>query len=277
MRNAIVISVYNSILEESKEYRSCMNTWEFYCKKYNIDLHLIKGKKYVNNDPTKPDYAAMCYDRWLEVDFPIDEYNRITFVDADTIIRWDAFDINEIFESNNIEIAVVHDQSGPGTPPYHFNQWLDFNPNIYSFVKGFFNAGFVSMRPKHLKELQNKLIHYREYYYKEKDIDSHVKGIGKKGGIKLDGLDNTAVCIILQELYSDEISWLPPTFNRQLSYIYLKDNSWIFWDDWKGYIEKISTFEFLNEAMVYHLGGMLLDRENIAETFWNNFKNYYNE
>jgi hypothetical protein len=40
------------------------------------------------------------------------------------MIRWDAFDINEILEYNNIGIAVVADQGGPGIPEYHFNQWL---------------------------------------------------------------------------------------------------------------------------------------------------------
>jgi len=274
-KNAIVIPIYNSLLE-SKEYNACINTWKFYCNKYNIHLHLIEGDKYIN-DTNTPDYAAMCYDRWLEVNFSPEEYNRITFVDADTIIRWDAFDFNQTFEENNIEIAVVHDQSGPGTPPYHFNQWLEFNSKIYSFVKGFFNAGFVSMKAEYLKNFQAALIPYREYYYREKDIECHVKGIGKEGGKRLDAMDNTAVCIVLQELYSDKISWIPSMFNCQLSYIYMGKNSWVIWEDWKEYVNKLNTFEFLNQAMIFHLGGMLLDKENITETFWNNFKKYYNE
>lgn len=274
-KNAIVIATYNSLLK-SKEYSACINTWKFYCDKYNIYLHLIEGDKYIN-DTNEFDYAAMCYDRWLEVDFSPLEYNRVTFIDADTIIRWDAFDFNKIFDENNIEIAVVSDQSGTGTPPYHFNQWLDFNPKIYSFVKGFFNAGFVSMKAEYLKDFQTALIPYREYYYKEKDINCHVKGIGKEGGKRLDAMDNTAVCIALQELYSDKISWISKIFNLQLSYIYPGKRGWIFWEDWNEFTKLINTFEFVNEAMIYHLGGILLDKENIAENFWNNFKKYYNE
>jgi hypothetical protein len=274
-KNVIVIPIYNSLLN-IKEYRACMNTWEFYCKKYNIDLHLLEGDKYIN-DTNEPDYAAMCYDRWLEVDFSPLEYNRVTFVDADTIVRWDTIDFNNIFDENNLEIAVVHDQSGPGTPPYHFNQWLDFNPKIYSFVKGFFNAGFVSMKTEYLKDFQNSLLLYKEYYYKEKDINCHVKGIGKEGGKRLDAMDNTAVCIAMQELYSDKISWIPKTFNLQLSYIYPSERGWIFWENWGEFTKRINTFEFVNEAMIFHLGGILLDRENTAELFWNTFKEYYNE
>jgi hypothetical protein len=277
-KNAIIISVYNSLLTSNREYEFCIKTWRYYCNKYNIELHLLEGDKYLEyKGEIKEDHALMCYDRWLEVDFPISEYNRITFIDADTIIRWDAFDFNKIFDENNLEIAVIHDQSGPGTPPYHFNQWLDFNPNIYSFVKGFFNAGFVSMKVEYLKDFQKALIPYKEYYYAEKDITGYVEGIGKEGGVRLDAMDNTAVCIVLQELYSDKISWLPSTFNLQLSYIYPGERDWVFWEDWNEFFKKISTFEFLNQGMVFHLGGILLSREKLVETFWNNFKEYYNE
>jgi hypothetical protein len=86
-----------------------------------------------------------------------------------------------------------------------------------------------------------------------------------------------AVCIVLQELYSDKISWLSSTFNLQLSYIYPGERDWVFWEDWNEFFKKISTFEFLNQGMVFHLGGILLSREKLVETFWNNFKEYYNE
>lgn len=269
-KNSIIIPVYNSLLK-NKEYEVCINTWEFYCNKYNIDLYLLEGDKYIND---KPDYAAMCYDRWLEVDCPPSQYNRVTFVDADTIIRWDAFDINEILENNNIGIAVVADQGGPGIPEYHFNQWLRFKPNLYSFVKGYFNAGFVSMKATHLQKLQNSFHEYRNYYYTEKDINCHVEGIGKEGGVRIDGMDQTAINLALQELFTD-ITFVPNTFNRQLSYIYPGENNWIFWENWDEFINKINTFEFLNEAMLFHLGGMLLSKENVMEKFWDNFKNYY--
>lgn len=277
LKNAIVIATYNS-LDEKKEYEVCIKTWKYYCDKHNIELHLLKGNKSVEyNGEIRDDHASMCYDRWLEINFSPSEYDRITFVDADTIIRWDAFDFNKIFDENNIEIAVVHDQSGPGTPPYHFNQWLGFNPKIYSFVKGFFNAGFVSMKVEYLKNFQEALLLYKNYYFTEKDIDGYVEGIGKKGGVRLDAMDNTAVCIVLQELYADKISWVSSTFNLQLSYIYMGKNNWVFWEDWNLFIEKITTFEFVNNAMIFHLGGILLHKGNTAELFWNNFKEYYNE
>jgi hypothetical protein len=275
-KNAIIISVYNSLLTSNREYEFCIKTWRYYCNKYNIELHLLEGDKYLEyKGEIKEDHALMCYDRWLEVDFPISEYNRITFIDADTIIRWDAFDFNELFDQNNLEIAVVHDQSGQGTPPYHFNQWLGFNPNIYSFVKGFFNAGFVSMKVEYLKKFQDNLRSYKEYYYKEKDITCHVEGIGKEGGVRLDAMDNTAVCIALQELYSDKISWIPSTFNLQLGYFYKGENNWLFWEDLPKFLKNVSTFDFIDSATIFHLGGVTLHHLNIADIFKNNFQKYY--
>ena len=270
LKNAIVIPVYNSLLK-NKEYEICVNTWKYYCNKHNIDLFLLEGDKYIND---KPDYAAMCYDRWLEADCPPSKYDRVTFVDADTMIRWDAFDINKTFKDNNIGIAVSADQGGSGIPEYHFNQWLQFKPNLYSFVKGYFNAGFVSMKATHLQKLQSKFSEYKNYYYTVKDINCHVEGIGKEGGVRIDGMDQTAINLALQELFTD-VTFVPNIFNRQLSYIYPGENNWVFWEDWDEFMSKINTFEFLNKALIFHLGGIILSKENLMETFWNNFKNNY--
>lgn len=274
-KNAIVIGAYNSLLSK-KEYKVCIDTWRYYCNKYNIELHLLEGNKTLEyNGEIKDDHASMCYDRWLEVDFSPTEYNRITFVDADMIIRWDTFDFNQRFETDKVEIVVVHDQSGPHTVTYHFNQWLKFNPKIYSFVKGFFNAGFVSMKAEHLKEFQKALLPYKNYYFTEKDIDGYIEGIGKKGGTRLDGLDNTAVCIVLQELFPDKIKWASPILNLQLGYFYKGKNDWVFWEDLNKFIEKVNSLDFVDKAFIFHLGGVTLHNCNVTELFWDKFKEHY--
>lgn len=263
MKNVIVIPTYNSLLN-NKNYNNCVNTWRSYCEKHNVELYLIQGEKSYNN--IKNDYAGMCFDRWLDVDFSPEEYDRITFVDADTIIRWDAFDFNQVFRENNLEIAVVLDQGGPNVPIYHLNQWLKFNPNIYSFVKGYFNAGFVSMKVRHLIEFKKLLILYKEYYYNEKDINTHVEGIGKIGGVRLDAMDQTAVNIVMQELFLNEITFVPKIFNCQVPYLF-KDN--------QDFINNYKNFDFLNEGIIFHLGSTTLAYTNFMNDFWNTFKSNY--
>jgi hypothetical protein len=260
-KNAIVIPVYNSLLN-NKEYNACVNTWRYYCQKYNIELHLLEGDKQHNGEI---DHAAMCYDRWLEPKFPSSEYNRITFVDADTVIRWDAFDINEVFEQNNLGVVVVGDQGGPGVPRYHFNQWLKFRPDVYSFTKGYFNAGFVSMKATHLEKLQELFPSFKNYYYTEKDINCHVKGVGKEGGVRIDGMDQTAINIALQELFKD-VHFVDKTFNLQLSYFY---------KTWDEFFSNCKEFEFINDAAIYHLGGLVLTKVDLATHYWDTFKEQY--
>jgi hypothetical protein len=267
MKNAIIIPTYNSLLKY-EGYNTCINTWKYYCEQYNIDLILLEGEKLHTSDlnDNKNDYALMCYDRWLDVNISEEDYDRVTFVDADTIIRWDAFDFNQTFKDNNLDIVVVHDQGGQGVPEYHLNQWLKFNPNIYSFVKGYFNAGFVSMKVNQLKEFQKAILPYKEYYYTEKDINCHVKGIGKLGGVRIDAMDQTAVNISLQELFPNKITFVPKIFNCQVPYLF-KDN--------QDFLNSYKSFDFLNEGIIFHLGSSTLAYTNFMNDFWNNFKEYY--
>jgi len=269
VKNVIVIPIYNNLLQSDKygvPYSKCVDTWRFYCNLHNIELHLIEGNKTYEYNGTQNDYAAMCFDRWLDININLSEYDRITFVDADTIVRWDAFDFNKTFLENNLNIVVVQDQGGPGIPEYHLSQWLGFNPNIPSFIKGYFNAGFVSMKAHHLEGLQKELTKYKEYYYTEKDITGHVEGIGKPGGVRLDAMDQTAVNIVLQELYPNEITFAPKIFNCQVPYLFRGN---------QDFINNYKNFEFLNEGIIFHLGSTTLAYTNFINDFWNTFKDYY--
>jgi hypothetical protein len=261
-KNAIVIPVYNE-LYKNEQYNKCIKTWEKYCVKHNIELHLLEGEKYFNSFP---DYAAMCYDRWIDKKFPISEYDRITFVDADTIVRWDLPDINQIFDENSLDIVVVPDQGGNHVKNYHVNQWLHFKPNAFNIVKTYFNAGFVSMKSHHLEKIQKQIGLYKDYYYTNKDINCHVKGIGKENGIRIDAMDQTAINILIQELFPNDITFIQKEFNCQVPYLFKGD------DDFKN---NYQNFEWLNEGFIFHLGSSTLAYMNLINEFWENFKENY--
>lgn len=262
MKNALIIPAFNSLLD-LPEYKTCVNTWKFYCKRYNIELHLLEGNKHYGDNI--PDWAGIDFDRYLDKKFPADEYNRITFVDADTIIRWDAYNFYEFFDNNNLNIVVVEDQGGDNVAPYHYNQWKNFKPNLNLHAK-YFNSGFISMKASCLQKIQEEISKYKNYYYNEKDINCHPVGIGKEGGVRLDAPSQTPINIILQEFYSNEIYFAPSIFNLQLSYYY---------NSWEEFFNNCEKLEFLNSAMIYHLGGVILAQKNLATNFWNLFKNNY--
>jgi hypothetical protein len=75
------------------------------------------------------------------------------------------------------------------------------------------------MKVNQLKEFQKSILPYKEYYYTEKDINCHVKGIGKLGGVRIDAMDQTAVNISLQELFPNKITFVPKIFNCQVNLI----------------------------------------------------------
>jgi len=261
-KNAIVIPTYNSLLK-NEQYNTCIKTWRYYCSKHNIELHLLEGEKYYNESP---DYAAMCYDRWTDVNFPISDYDRITFVDADTIVRWDFDNFNQMFEDSDLGIVVIEDQGGPHIKPYHVNQWLKFKPDALSIVKNYFNAGFVSMKSYHLSRLQNVIGLYKEYYYTNKDINSHVEGIGKKDGIRIDAMDQTAINISLQDLFPNDVTFVQKDFNCQVPYLFKDKND---------FENNYHSFDFLNKGGIFHFGSVTLANTNLINEFWTNFKTHY--
>jgi hypothetical protein len=262
-KNCIVIPVYND-LENNSNYSKCIDTWKYYCALHGIDLMLVRGYKYTPIG--HPDYAAMCFDRWSDVDPSIFDYDRITFVDADTIVRWDAFDFNQVFKDNKLEIVVVPDQAGVGTANYHLNQWLGCNPQAFSIVTKYFNAGFVSMKSTHLKEFQKELKKYRDYYYSEKDINCHMQGIGKEGGVRIDAMDQTAVNIALQDLFSKEITFVTKEFNCQVPYLFQLQ---------ERFLKEYKSFEFLNAGIIFHLGSTTLAYTEVVNDYWSLFGNNY--
>jgi hypothetical protein len=261
-KNAIIIPGYNGLFGHPN-YEICLETWKFYCKKYNIDLIILTGHKSYKN--VENDYAAMCFDRWVEVP-SYGDYERLTFVDGDTIIRWDAYNFIEVLENHNVEVGVIPDQGGNSVANYHLNQWVPYFPEVVPYIKTYFNAGFVTLKPKHLTLLQDKIKFYKEFYYQEKDINCHVEGIGKQGGIRLDAMDQTAINLTIQELFGEELTVLPKDFNCQVPYLYNTD---------QDFINNYKSFDFLNKGIIFHLGSTTLAYTNVVPDFWSKFKENY--
>jgi hypothetical protein len=122
------------------------------------------------------------------------------------------------------------------------------------------------MKAHHLLKLQEQIIYYKDYYYTHKDIEGHVKGIGKKGGVRIDAMDQTAVNIALQELYPSNITFVQKDFNCQVPYLFNGE------EDFKN---NYSSFDWLNEGYIFHLGSSTLAYTNLINEFWKNFKENY--
>jgi hypothetical protein len=122
------------------------------------------------------------------------------------------------------------------------------------------------MKSHHFSRLQQQIGLYKDYYYTYKDIEGHVKGIGIKNGVRIDAMDQTAVNIALQELFPHNITFISKEFNCQVPYLF-KGN--------EDFENNYSSFEWLNEGYIFHLGSSTLAYTNLVNEFWDNFNEYY--
>ena len=249
---AVIIPVYNN-LYKNPNYKVLVESWERYCKKYNIDLILLEGEK----DNT----AEICFDRW--VDFtPKKQYKRILYVDGDTYVRKETPNLFEEFENNNFKIVAVPDQGGSGL--YHLNQWKNFNLNWDITSLSYFNAGFISFPIDLFLKFQKLIPKYKDYYLKNKDMKFHPVGVGVENGIRMDALDQTGVNICIQKeikeltLLQHELNYQPVNHNhpelRIDKQIYTIDNR-----------KKLNNLDFLNKGFIFHFGSSTVNRTNISE------------
>lgn len=249
---AVIIPVYNN-LYQNPDYKVLINSWERYCKEYNIDFILLEGKK----DNT----AEICFDRWTDF-IPEKSYKRILYVDGDTYVRKETPNLFEEFEKNNLRIVAVPDQGGSG--PYHLNQWKDYNPDWDIMSLPYFNAGFISFPIDLFLEFQKLIPKYKDYYFKNHDNKFHPIGVGVENGIRMDALDQTGVNICIQKelkeltLLQHELNYQPVNHNnpelRVNKQVYTTDNR-----------KKLNNLDFLNKGFIFHFGSSTINRTNISE------------
>jgi hypothetical protein len=84
--------------------------------------------------------------------------------------------------------------------------------------------------------------------------------------VVIDGMDQTAINIALQELFPKDVYFVDKMFNLQLSYFY---------NNWNEFFSNCKDFEFINSAIVYHLGGLVLTKVDLATHYWDTFKENY--
>ena len=228
----LVIPIYNDVLAKNLQYNLLSKSWEEYCKKHNINLVYLEGNK--------PTTAEMCFERWEDFK-PSNDCKRITFVDVDTYIREDAPNFFEIFEKENYNIVAIPDQGGSG--PYHLNQWRGFNPNWDIMSLTYFNAGFISFPIELYIDFASKIVKYKEYYFKNKDKNTHPIGVGIENGIRMDALDQTGVNLCIQKEIG-KLDLIDPIFNYQPWYHHpeLRFDMQVYTDQNRKQIDNLVSF-----------------------------------
>lgn len=220
-----------------------LHTWEYYCKKHNIDLIVC-----TESDP------------WLT--FPIwnkekiwqvgKEYDKIGIVDSDTMIKWDAPDI---FDQITSGVYGVNDLCDLNWLLMSINDRQKFYPDIELNIMNYLNAGVLFFTNDVLKSFKDLFMYYIN---NQQEIDQ----------LKSGGKEQTLLNFQLNEDHV-KINLLDPSWN--LLSIHKKN---MFTGNWQ--LKNDPTPHFIKYAYVWHFTGFPIeDRVRVMSDVWNYVKENY--
>ena len=225
--------------------RYCIASWTAWCKKNNIDFMAI----------TKHDdrYKYPVWNKDLIFDLVGDKYDKIIYVDSDTMIKWDAPNPFELYTEDDFCGAI--DRSSLRWIINSIQEYGKFFPGIKLDLQNYFNSGvcFFSKKHKHIFEELKEL-----YVNSGSELDK-IKGVGKV---------QTVLNFIIKK-NNIKLKEIPPTWN--LFSIHKKD---MFKHNWQ--LNEDPTPFFIKYAYIWHFTGFPIeDRTRIMKQVWEQYKGHY--
>ena len=160
-----------AIDHDSSKYRNSdysnysINTWEFWCKKNNVDFMLI--------DEHDERLGKPIWNKELVFE-KASKYDKIGVVDSDTMIRWDTPDI---FETYDDEFCGIVDKANLRWTMDSLRVYKKFFNNIMVNYDEYINAGILFFSKKHLSLFEEILNFYLE---NREELDNWKLGGGKE-------------------------------------------------------------------------------------------------
>jgi len=154
-------------INDSELFTYTRPSWEFYCKKYNIDFFVI-------TDDMFPDTSPHWF-RYYIFDLK-PGYDRYLYVDADIIVKWNAPNIFETFK-NPKKLYVVKDNSGLSWIWEGIKIYKNLFPDTDVKWDEYFNSGVMLFSKNH----QNLIEGFRDFYEDNTDIIREYRERYRKG------------------------------------------------------------------------------------------------
>lgn len=230
---------------KNTEYSTyCINSWKAWCKKKDIDFLVI--------DKHDSRYKYPVWNKDLIFEIVGDKYDKLIYVDSDTMVKWDA---PNPFELYNDEFCTVLDRASLRWVLKSIEEYGKFFPNTDLSLDTYFNSGVCFFTKDH-KYIFDQLIALYQKHSIELD---KVKGVGKV---------QTVLNFMLKKNNVD-IKILPPTWN--LFSIHKKD---MFKYNWQ--LKEDLTPFFIKYAYIWHFTGFPIeDRTRIMKQVWEQYKENY--
>lgn len=239
-----------AINHDSSEYKNTdysqysIKSWEYWCKRNDVDFMLVTehddrlGKPIWNKE--------LIYER-------ADGYDKIGVVDSDTMIKWDAPNIFEMYDDefcgvlDNVNLKWVHDS---------LQVYGKFFDGVNVDIDEYINAGVLFFTKKHLSLFKDIL----DFYLKnQEELDNWNKGGGKEQTILNYHLKKTDF----------KRKFLTPSWN--LLGMHKKQ---MFTHNWQ--LNEDKTPFFVKYGFIWHFTGFgIPDRINLMKQTWELFEKHY--
>ena len=198
-------------------------------------------------------YKYPVWNKDLIFDLVGDKYDKIIYVDSDTMVKWDAPNPFELYTEDDFCGAI--DRSSLRWIINSIQEYGKFFPGIKLDLQNYFNSGvcFFSKKHKHIFEELKEL-----YVNSGSELDK-IKGVGKV---------QTVLNFILKK-NNIKLKEIPPTWN--LFSIHKKD---MFKHNWQ--LNEDPTPFFIKYAYIWHFTGFPIeDRTRIMKQVWEQYKGHY--
>ena len=198
-------------------------------------------------------YKYPVWNKDLIFDLVGDKYDKIIYVDSDTMIKWDAPNPFELYTEDDFCGAI--DRSSLRWIINSIQEYGKFFPGIKLDLQNYFNSGvcFFSKKHKHIFEELKEL-----YVNSGSELDK-IKGVGKV---------QTVLNFIIKK-NNIKLKEIPPTWN--LFSIHKKD---MFKHNWQ--LNEDPTPFFIKYAYIWHFTGFPIeDRTRIMKQVWEQYKGHY--
>jgi len=229
---------HNTSTYKNTEYSGySINTWEYWCKKNDVDFMLITehderlGKPVWNKE--------LIYER-------AKNYEKIGVVDSDTMIHWDAPNIFDMYDD---EFCGVVDDINLRWLMDSLSVYNKFFPNTKIDIDEYINAGVLFFSNQHLPFFE-KLLNF--YFENQQELDNWTLGGGK---------EQTLLNFHLKES-NYKRKFLEPSWN--LMGLHKKQ---MFTHNWQ--LDEDKTPFFVKYGHIWHYTGFgIPDRINLMRQTW---------
>jgi hypothetical protein len=240
----VSISDPTAKVDHSLYSKYCIKSWEYWCKKHSIDLHIV-----TKSDPRcgKPIWNKELVYEYAQ------GYEKVAVVDADTMVKWNAPNFFDLFEE---DFCMVHDDTNWSWVYKSMQNYSKFFSTSMT-MDDYGNAGVLFFHKKYL-DICEKV--FNLYSDNKQELDNWNKGGGR---------EQTIFNYMLKE-NNVTPKWLSPKWNlismhkREL----FKHNFQL----------GENTPHFIKHGYIWHFTGFgIEDRINIVKQTWELVKDNYND